>query len=124
MAAAKFNINIEQGATFELNCTMRDSNNALVDLTGWTFSGKIKETLASQNAVANFSFTIANQGTDPGEFLISLSAAVTAAIPVSLRPGADRPITQYFYDIEATKPDSKIDRMFEGKAFVSPEVTK
>ena len=124
MGAAKLDINIEQGATFSMSCTMKDSAGATVDLTGWTFSGKIKETLASSSSVASFTITLANQITDQGEFTITLSAATTAAIPVNVRPNQDRILTQYFYDIEATKPDTTIDRIFEGKAFVSPEVTK
>ena len=124
MAAAKYNINIEQGATFTLNCTMEDSAGTPVNLTGYTFSGKIRETIASPSHVAAFTFTLLNQGTSPGQFTVVLSSAITAAIPCNLRPNADRPLTQYFYDIEVLKTDSTTDRVFEGKAFVSPEVTR
>jgi hypothetical protein len=123
MGAANLDINIEQGATYSLLLTFKDSSNVEVNLTGYTFSGKIKETFSS-DTVVSFTCTLGNQTTNTGEVTISLTAVETAAISVKSSKGSQRTLTQYFYDIEAVKPDASIDRVLEGKAFVSPEVTK
>ena len=122
--AANYNINIEQGSTFELPL-MFTMAGAPIDLTGYTFAGKIRETTSSPSAVANFSFAIANQFTNPGEVTASLSAATTAAIPAAVASASNpRPNKTYIFDIEATKPDLSVHRFIQGNAVLSPEVTK
>lgn len=116
---------IEQGATFEKTFTLKDSSAVKIDLTGWTFAGKIRHRYDAPSVVATFSAAVAsNQVTNKGEFTVSLTAAQTAAIPVDESETIDRDLTEYLYDIEATKPDTKIDRVLEGKVLVSPEVTR
>lgn len=125
MGAAKLDINVEQGATFEIVLTIKDSQNAGVDLTNWTFSGALRETLASPNASASFTFTKSNQTTSPGEITVSIPATTTAAISCNTRAlSGERPSTIYYYDIEALKSDGKTDRILEGRALVSPEATR
>lgn len=124
MSAGKLDLNIEQGATFEKTFTIKDSLAAAIDLTGWTFAGKIRHRYDSPATVATFTTAVLNQVTNKGQFTISLTAAQTSAIPVDPSDSINRDLTEYLYDIEATKPDTKKDRVLEGKVKVSPEVTR
>lgn len=124
MAAGKLNLNIEQGATFFKTFTLKDSLGVEINLTGYTFSGKIRQRYDAPSVVATFTCAVLNQTSFEGQFTITLTAAETAAIPVDPSKTVLRDLTEYLYDIEAIKPDSTVDRILEGKALVSPEVTR
>lgn len=128
MPAAVFNIFIEQGATFKLEMVFKDSNGIGIDQTGRTFTGQLRSKYDSTTVAGTFTITLADQITDPGKIIITISAANTALIPVD-PPGVNcskdsRPLTVYQYDIEATNVDLTKDRVLQGIASVSPEVTK
>lgn len=122
MGAATLDLNINQGATFLITCTVKNPSGTEVDLTGWSFTGQIREAINSTSVSAAFTITLADQVSNTGEFTVSLTPAQTRVLQVG--SVTTRKIFQYFYDIEATKPDLTVDRILEGKAFVSPEVTR
>lgn len=124
MGAAKHDITIEQGTTYSKTYTLKDSAGEEVDLTGWTIAGQIRSKYDAASTIASFTCTVLNQGTYPGKFTVSLSAATTAGIAVDPALGASRKPTVYVYDIEVTKADTTKDRILEGKAYISPEVTR
>ena len=126
MPAAKYNITVEQGATFLRTITVKDADGETVDLTGWTVTGKMRENQNSVSALATFTGTILNQGTNPGEFTISLTPVQTAAIPGDTTADTSGVIVKsyYLYDVEATKPDTSVLRLLRGRVELIPEMTK
>jgi hypothetical protein len=127
MPAANYNFYIEQGATFKAEMIFKDSNGDPVDQTGRTFRGQIRSRYNSLASVADFTITVENQITDKGKITILLTDADTAAIPVDDPQTTDstkRPLTVYEYDIEAVNVDLTVDRILQGIASVSPEVTR
>lgn len=123
MSAATYNFTIEQGATFSKIITWKDSTGAGINLTGYTIAGKIKRKTSDQTALATFTATLANQGTNPGQFTLSLTATETAALPTVIGPTAQKALLECVYDIEATT-GSTVYRLLEGIVSISPEATK
>jgi len=116
MGAAKLDLTIEQGATFRKAFTLKNSDTLIaIDLTGWTIEAKIRKRFADAAALVTFTVAISNQGTNPGEFTMSLTATQTSALPYD---------DKWYYDVEALKPDTDKDRILQGRVTVSPEVTK
>ena len=123
MSAATYNFTIEQGATFTKVITWKDSSGAGINLTGYTITGKIKRKTSDQTALATFTATLANQGTSPGQFTISLTATQTGALPAVTGPTAEKVLLECVYDIEATT-GSTVYRILEGVVSISPEATR
>lgn len=123
MSAANYNFTIEQGATFSKVITWKDSTGAGINLTGYTVTGKIKRRTTDQTALATFTATLANQGSNPGQFTLSLSATETAALPTASGPTAEKVLLECVYDIEASSGGT-VYRLLEGIASVSPEATR
>lgn len=120
MTAGRFNITIEQGATFTLPFTIADTisgSSVPRNLTGMTARMKIKETIDDSTALvelttSNGGIVFANQSTNPGEGYITISATATAALDF------DRGV----YDLELV--DSAIvSRILQGKVIFRREVT-
>jgi hypothetical protein len=122
MSAGNYDILVEQGATFLLTITIKDTSGVPIDLTGQTFRGKIKKSFSDVTAQATFVCTLANQLTDPGKVTISLSAVDTAAIVINTQ-GTARVLTTMVYDIES-EIAGVVKRWLQGLAKISPEVTK
>jgi hypothetical protein len=124
MAAGRYDIYIEQGATFKLTITVKDSNGDPVDLTGLTFRGKIKKSFQDVSSVADFTFNVLDQTVQDtlGKLEFSLSAVETAAIAAPAK-GTERTLTYLVYDIESEVALGFVKRLLEGKAIISPEVT-
>lgn len=108
-----------QGSTFEKSFTIKDSAGTLVNLTESSFAGQVRKTRLSTTVAATFTITI-----DLGlsKVTYSLSAAVTAAMTAGETDESED--SQYVYDIEWTKPDGSIQRIFGGVLTLSPEVTR
>ena len=112
MAAGQLNILIEQGATFSRVLTVETTPSVPLDLTGYTFAGKLKRSYVDANAAATFSITVTNA---------ALGQATWTLTPVqtqSLTPPVLR------YDIEMTQTSSgTVTRLLEGEAFISASMT-
>lgn len=122
MSAGKYDFTIEQGATFSLQVTWKDSTGTPINLTGYTISGKLKKKVTDSASLASFTCTPANQGTSPGVFTISLSATTTSSLPVFKGVTSDKEKFTCVYDIQA-QTGSTVYRLLEGVASVSPRVT-
>jgi hypothetical protein len=125
MSAGIHDIYIEQGADFYMLVTLQDSEGARFDLTGHTFTGKIRRTASATSVDANFTFTILNQGVEAtkGQVEVEIDAVTTAAIVLDDSPDAQRTKTEFSYDIESILA-GVVTRWLEGVAEISPEVTK
>ena len=124
MGAANLDLTIDQGATFSRTLTLKDAQGVKLDLTGWTFRGQVRTSLAAVSSLASFSFAVANQTTNPGEVSFGLTAATTAGIPATQPSDPSRPDTVYIYDIEGVDAATTVYRLLQGQVYVSPEVTR
>lgn len=120
--AAYLDIEIDQGSTFELQATVKDNDRNPVSLALATVAGKLRESPESAAAIVAFTGTIVSE--EDGQFKVTLSAAQTAAIPVTASGNGKRKLTKYLYDIEITFGDGTVQRVLEGLALVSPEVSR
>lgn len=124
MAAAKKDIYIEQGSSFWTKLVFKDSLNVAIDLTGSTFSAKLRKYLSDATETLTFTCALLDQTTNTGEIEVTLTAVQTAAITLKAQKTAERVPEQFCWDIEQTFPSGKVKRILEGVALVSPEVTK
>jgi len=119
--AANWPITIEQGSTFIFPYTVKNSDGTAFNLTNWTGRGQIRKRYRATAIIATFTCTIAIPTN--GRMVVSLSGAITAAIPAG--DTETDPRSEYVYDIEIENSVSgEIKRLLNGSVFVSPEVTR
>ena len=115
MAAGKYDIVIEQGATFKLPISYKDSTGSVVDLVsgnGYTSRMMIKESAGGTTikSLTNGSgMTLAASGNN---IVIEISATDTAAMDFS----------NAVYDLEIVS-GTEVTRILEGKVKLSREIT-
>lgn len=124
MAAAKYDLTIEQGATFLRTITLKDSGGTEIDLTGWSIRGQIRVKQGAGSPLATFTGTILDQVSATGQATISLTAAQTSALPVPEGSPGVRVNSAYLYDVEMVRPDTSVLRVLQGLATVVPEITR
>jgi hypothetical protein len=112
MAAGLLNILIEQGATFSRTLTVESAPGTPINLTGYTFAGKMRKNLTDTTAAVAFTLSVSSASS--GQVLWTLSATQTDA----LAPQVHR------YDIEMTAPGGTVTRILEGEAWVSGSATR
>lgn len=113
--AGRYTINVDQGSTWNLALTYRDSNGAAVNLTGYTARMQVRPALESATITATL--TTENGGIAlggaAGTIALTLSATATAAITAAT----------YVYDLELVT-GSTVTRIVEGDFIVRREVTR
>jgi hypothetical protein len=126
MSAGRYDIILEQGATFDLPLTYRDPAGTPVDLTGYTARMQVREAPASSVLVEFNSDLTANgfifitgsaenrEDGANGNIRILLSSANAAALPRF----------QGRYDLELEDATGYVIRLLEGQFRVEPEITK
>lgn len=113
MAAAKLNLTIEQGTTFEKRLTWRDKNKRPVSLTGYTARMQIRPSVAATEVILELS-------TSNGRIVIGASGT----IDLKLTPAETSALKAGVYDLELTDASGRVTRLIEGKLNLSPEVTR
>jgi len=110
--AQRYDIQVEQGATFSIEIEPQDANGDTLDLTGCSVDAEIRDTYYndSGSVLATFSSSI---DTDDGVITLTLSAATTAALTT----------VNGRWDCELTNADSTVLRLVEGKFKLLKEVT-
>ena len=109
-----YDFTLLQGSDFELTITLKDSTNAVRDLTGKSFRGQARRQLAQTQADIEFIF----ESTDlvNGEFKLKIPAALSTALSL-------RQKTFLFYDVEMFDLSS-VERIIQGRITLDPEVTR
>ncbi len=111
-----FDITINQGATFELTITYKDSAGTAINLTGYTARMQVRETYSSSSTVVSLTngsgITL---GGAAGTIAILISATTTAALTAPFSG---------VYDLEIVTAGGVVTRLLQGAATVSPEVTR
>lgn len=114
MAAGKYNIKVEQGATFILDFTIKTGSTPW-NLTNYTARMQVR---TSVNATTTLlSITNSNYITLGG-------SAGTVAISVPASMTDDLIAGRHVYDFELVSSGGQVWRVLEGKFTVSPEVTR
>lgn len=111
--AEKYNINIDQGSTYNLQLEWKDENGTPIDLTGFTAKMQARYTKPT-NPIA-FELTTENGGIIIVDNKINLTVTAT-------QTGALE-IVGIIYDLELYN-GLNITRLIEGNICVSKEVTK
>jgi hypothetical protein len=110
-------ITIKQGATWRLAFRVRDDG-TLRNLTGWTARMQVRRTHANAATLLSLDDTSGGGITiEPliGKVTLTATPAQTEALPAPLAA---------VYDIELEGPEGQVDRVLEGVARITPEVTR
>lgn len=117
MPAKILDITIEQGATFTLNITWKAADGTPIDLTGYT--AKMQARWKYTDSSPLVTFTTADNTITLGGVLGTISINGLANITGLIEPKYG------VYDLELTKTSTgTVTRLLQGRAMISPEVTK
>ena len=112
--AAIANLIIDQGANFSSDVTVKDANNELFNLTGYTASAKMALGYSSTRTRTTITSTIATDAST-GVITLSLTATETTALEAPAR---------YVYDVEIMQTSTgQVTRVIEGIITIRPNVT-
>lgn len=116
MAAGYHHFIIEQGATFQNTLTLKDSSDAVINLTGYSAEMDLRKNQDDSTEV--ITLTVANSrvvmGGAAGTVKLVISASDTSALTVG----------DGVYDIELTDADGKVDRILEGTYSIRGNVSR
>lgn len=107
--AAKVNIVIDQGTTFNTTYTINDAADEPIDFTGYTANSQMRKSYSSSNS---FAFSVAMNSN--GQVALSMSANTTGSITAG----------RYVYDVEVEDLSGVRSRIVEGIVTVTPQVTR
>lgn len=115
MPAARYKLNIDQGATLRKSFTW-NANGTPVDLTGFTGRMQIRQSIDDADPIIDM--TTANGGViigpQPGQFTLHISATDSAAFAFDMA----------VYDVELIAPGGDVTRILAGDVVLSREVTR
>lgn len=109
--AAIANLQIDQGASFTSDVTVKDANGNPFNLAGYTARAKLAKGYASTRTRTDFTTTIASDAAS-GVVTLTLSATQTSTLED----------TRYVYDLEIQTGDV-VTRVIEGVISVRPQVS-
>jgi len=111
-----FNITINQGATFELTITWKDSAGTAINLDGYTARMQVRETYSSATSIVSLTNGAGiTLGGAAGTVAIVISATTTTALTAPFSG---------VYDLELVNAAGVVTRLLQGAATVTPEVTR
>ena len=116
MSAAKYDIEIEQGATFATTLVWNDSAGDPMDLTGYTAKMHIRRTVASEDLLLELS--------TENDRIVLGGALGTVALEIDADTTHEIDWQQAVYDLEVTALDGVVTRLISGDVLVSFGVTR
>jgi len=117
MAAATYNITIDQGSDFALALQLQQEDGTADNLTGYLARAQLRQTKSAATITATFTCTIPTPTN--GIIAIELGNGITKNIIASSTAG------KYFFDVEIyTDSDVIVKRVLQGDALVTQEVTR
>ena len=105
------NLTVDQDADFTETLTIKDSTGTVVDISGQTVTSKLRKTHLSSSAT---SFTTALVSATDGTCSITLTDTVTSGLTEG----------RYVWDLTTTDGSGIVTRRIEGRATVTPSVTR
>ena len=113
MSAANHDLVIDQGSTFVIDLTIKESG-SLKNLTGFSARAQLRTTKTASAVAASFTCTVVSPATS-GVVKMELPATTSSAMAAGV----------YFYDLEIhTANDAIVKRLIEGTATINQEVTR
>jgi hypothetical protein len=125
MAAGKYNIVIEQGATYQIELQYKDSNNTPIDLTGYSGRMQIRPSIGSPTSYLYLSSSLQPDGTGlnfSGSNGITSPVSGNIGIYISAATSSALTFNQAVYDLEI-QSGSYVTRLLQGNVQLSKEVT-
>lgn len=124
MTAARWDITIEQGATFDETLTYTDPNGNLIDLTNCTAQMQVRATYgAAAPLVALTDTSGITLGGTAGTIRVVMTKTQTGGVDPSTLAGVPSQ-RQAVHDFFLTWPDGTVSKLWEGIAYVVPPVTQ
>ena len=117
MAQGVYNMTIEQGSTFKLSLVYKDSNNAAVDLSGYSARMQIRSTLSASTKLLEVTTAEVDRlwiVPSAGQLNIKIPHSVTALLSPSIA----------VYDLEIESSDGEVIKLLKGKCRIEGEVTR
>jgi selenophosphate synthetase-related protein len=115
MAAGVYDITIEQGATFTMSLTWKDSTGSPVNLTGYTARMQVRENYEAESTLVS----LTSSGGD-----ITLGGALgTIAVTIAASATQLLQLDEAVYDLELVN-GATVTRLIQGRAIISREVTR
>ena len=112
MAAATYNIEVDQGSDFSINIQVKEDDE-VKNLTG--YSARSQARTSNEASSAAFSFTCTIPTPANGTIKMALAAATSSAVTAG----------QYVYDLEVyTASDAAVSRLIEGTCIIDREITR
>lgn len=114
MTAGAYNFICEQGATFARTIYVRDSADALRDLSSYSGRMQVRRRVTETTTLVELTTDNGKMTlTENGEIFLNLTPTETSAIAES-----------GFYDIELEDGSGNVERLIEGSFTLVPEVTR
>ena len=110
MPAVPLNLTIEQGTDFEIELTVRNTDNSPLNLLSYTGASLVKK---HYKATTSYPFTFTFLDRISGRIVLAMTANQTN----SLSEG------RYVYDVVLTSPNNLKTRVVQGTVLVSPGVS-
>ena len=125
MPAGKYNLLIEQGATFQLELQYKDSNNTAIDLTSYSGRMQIRPSIGSTTAYLCLSSSLNADGTGlnfSGSNGSTPPTSGSIGIYISAISSSLLTFDQAVYDLEIAS-GSFVARLLQGNVQLNKEVT-
>lgn len=116
MAAAAYDITIEQGTTFRLSLIWKDSEGDPVNLTGYTARMQMRRRHSATEKILDLTTQNGAIALGGAAGTIEVTVPATATDDISVRSGV--------YDLELVSASGVVTRLIEGGVTVTPEVTR
>ncbi|MFF8831368.1 hypothetical protein [Streptomyces sp. NPDC015131] len=120
MGAAHYGLTIQQGETFELTITYKDSNGALVNLAGYSARMQIRESVDSPTTILDANSALSQPGITWGPFNASGVIKITLAPSITSAMSFNHAV----YDMLITSGSGVVTRIIEGDVGFSKAVTR
>jgi len=121
MAAGKYAILIEQGATLDLELEYKDSNNTPIDVSSYTGKLQIKSDY-DDNSPTTY-LTLTNPVTSGTGIDFTNGSSGIIGIKISATDTSNLKFDTAIYDFEITDTNSIVTRLLQGTVQLSKQVT-
>lgn len=116
MAAASYDILIEQGATYQQTFAWKDSDGVAIDITGYTARMQVRRSRSAE--------TVLLEATTTNGYIVLGDALGTIAVTIPASITQDVTASRGVYDLELVSAGGIVTRLLEGSVEISKEVTR
>lgn len=114
-----YDITVNQGDDYSLQMIVSDSKNTPIDITGYKFTCKVRDTAENDNVIAEAECVI--KDATQGVLDVNFSSDVTSKIDTDGEYYGET--SSYYYDIQQTNTNGRKERIVQGKFIVSPGIS-